>query len=81
MSPRTWRATVCDVGSEDLMTRRQVAYLFNVTSGQVAAWERAGKLARVCDGPVRYRRVQVEALFRELRPWAADAVGVGVKRF
>ena len=65
------------------MTRRQVAYLFAVTSGQVAAWERAGKLAgeRGTDGRVRYERAQVEALFRVLRPWAADAVGAGAKRF
>jgi hypothetical protein len=51
---------------EDLMTRRQVAYLFRVTSSAVAAWARRGRLPEVRDeaGKPRYRRSDVEALFR-----------------
>jgi hypothetical protein len=51
---------------EDLMTRRQVAYLFRVTSSAVAAWARRGRLPEVRDesGKPRYRRADVEALFR-----------------
>jgi hypothetical protein len=51
---------------EDLMTRRQVAYLFRVTSSAVAAWARRGRLPEVRDeaGRPRYRRADVEALFR-----------------
>jgi predicted site-specific integrase-resolvase len=51
---------------EDLMTRRQVAYLFRVTSSAVAIWARRGRLAEVRDkaGRPRYRRADVEALMR-----------------
>jgi hypothetical protein len=51
---------------EDLMTRKQVAYLFRVTSAAVATWARRGILpeARNEAGRPRYRRADVEALFR-----------------
>jgi predicted site-specific integrase-resolvase len=52
--------------SEDLMTRRQVASLFRVTSAAVASWARRGRLPEVRNqaGRPRYRRADVEALFR-----------------
>ena len=52
--------------SEDLMTRRQVASLFRVTSAAVASWARRGRLPEVRDeaGRPRYRRADVEMLFR-----------------
>jgi len=51
---------------EDLMTRRQVAVLFRVTSAAVATWARRGRLPEVRNeaGRPRYRRGDVEALFR-----------------
>lgn len=51
---------------EDLMTRRQVASLFRVTSAAVASWARRGRLPEVRDeaGKPRYRRADVETLFR-----------------
>ena len=51
---------------EHLMTRRQVACLFRVTSSAVATWARRGRLPEVRDetGRPRYRRSDVEALFR-----------------
>jgi predicted site-specific integrase-resolvase len=50
----------------DLMTRRQVACMFGVTSATVATWPRRGVLAEVRneDGRPRYRRSDVEQLFR-----------------
>jgi MerR HTH family regulatory protein len=51
---------------EDLMTRRQVASVFGVTSAAVAIWARRGRLPEVrneADRP-RYRRTDVEALLR-----------------
>jgi hypothetical protein len=53
-------------GNEDLMTRRQVAVLFRVTSAVVATWARRGRLPEVRneDGRPRYRRGDVEQLFR-----------------
>ena len=51
---------------EDLMTRRQVACLFRMTSAAVATWARRGLLPEVRDenGRPRYKRVDVEALRR-----------------
>jgi predicted site-specific integrase-resolvase len=51
---------------EDLMTRRQVASLFRVTSAAVASWAQRGRLPEVRNetGRPRYRRADVEALFR-----------------
>ncbi|MGD0241181.1 MAG: MerR family transcriptional regulator [Streptosporangiaceae bacterium] len=51
---------------EDLMTRRQVAMLFRVTSAVVATWARRGRLPEVRneEGKPRYRRGDVEQLFR-----------------
>ena len=48
----------------DLMTRRQVARLFGVTSAAVAAWARRGRLPEVRNeaGRPRYRRADVEEL-------------------
>jgi MerR HTH family regulatory protein len=52
--------------SEDLMTRRQVASMFRVTSAAVATWARRGRLPEIRNeaGRPRYRRADVEALFR-----------------
>jgi MerR HTH family regulatory protein len=51
---------------EDLMTRRQVASLFGVTSAAVATWARRGRLPEVRDeaGRPRYRKADVQTLFR-----------------
>lgn len=59
-------ATGSNHPDEDLMTRRQVAYLFRVTSAAVASWARRGRLVEVRTqaGRPRYRRADVEALFR-----------------
>lgn len=58
---------------EDLMTRRQVASRFGVTSAAVATWARRGRLPEVRDedGKPRYRRADVEALFRRGAGWKA----------
>ena len=60
-----------DRTGEDLMTRRQVALLFRVTSAAVAAWARRGRLPEVRDeaGRPRYRRADVEAMFRSGVRW------------
>jgi predicted site-specific integrase-resolvase len=52
--------------ADDLMTRRQVAYLFRVTSSAVAIWARRGRLpeVRTETGKPRYRRADVVALLR-----------------
>jgi hypothetical protein len=57
-----------DHAGEDLMTRRQVAFLFRVTSQAVAAWTRRGRLSevRTAEGKPRYRRAEVEELFRSV---------------
>jgi serine/threonine-protein kinase RsbW len=49
----------------DLMTRREVAYRFRVTSAAVATWARRHVLAEVRDeqGRPRYRRADVEELY------------------
>ena len=59
-------ATAGDRVDEDLMTRRQVASLFQMTSAAVASWARRGRLPEVRNeaGKPRYRRADVEALFR-----------------
>jgi hypothetical protein len=55
-----------DHADEDLMTRRQVALLFRVTSQAVVRLARGGRLTEVrnADGKPRYRRAEVEELFR-----------------
>jgi hypothetical protein len=55
-----------DHADEELMTRRQVAYMFRVTSQAVAAWARRGRLAEVRNpaGKPRYRRADVQELYR-----------------
>ena len=55
-----------DQAEEDLMTRRQVAFLFQMTSQAVVRLARRGRLTEVrnCDGKPRYRRAEVEELFR-----------------
>jgi predicted site-specific integrase-resolvase len=52
------------LAEEDLMTRRQVAYLFRVTSAAVASWARRGQLPEIRNqaGRPRYRRADVQAL-------------------
>ncbi len=65
-------APTCMSGmGEDLMTRRQVASLFGVTSAAVATWARRGRLPEVRneDGKPRYRREDVEALVRSGAGW------------
>ena len=51
---------------EELITRRQVAYLFRVTSAAVAIWARRRRLPKVRTETrkPRYRRADVEELFR-----------------
>jgi hypothetical protein len=58
----------------DLMTRRQVASMFRVTSAAVATWARRGRLAEVRDqsGKPRYRRGDVEALVGAARGGGPD---------
>jgi DNA-binding transcriptional MerR regulator len=69
--------TVSDMDA-DLVTRRQVACMFGVTSAAVATWARRGALAEVRDeaGRPRYRRADVEQLrrtgIRRRRPAAAS---------
>jgi predicted site-specific integrase-resolvase len=48
----------------DLMSRRQVAVMFRVTSALVAQWARRGRLREVRDeaGRPRYRRADVQGL-------------------
>ena len=55
-----------DHADEDLMTRRQVAFLFRVTSQAVVRLARRERLTEVrdSDGKPRYRRAEVEELFR-----------------
>jgi transposase len=62
-------AAVAGARAGDLMSRRQVASLFRVTSAAVASWARRGRLAEVRDesGKPRYRRADVEALRSRLR--------------
>ena len=57
-----------DRAGENLMTRREVAFLFRVTSQAVAAWARRGRLTEVrnSEGKPRYRRAEVEELFRSV---------------
>ena len=51
--------------TEDLMTRRQVASMFGVTSAAVASWARRGRLPEVRNGrPAPVPALDVEALFR-----------------
>ena len=52
----------------DLMTRREVAYKFGVTSATIKNWARSGKVALTevqrGDGRPRYRRAEVDTLFQ-----------------
>ena len=52
--------------TDDLMTRREVAYKFGVTSATIKNWARSGKVALTevpgGDAP-RYRQAQVPALY------------------
>ena len=61
------------------MTRRQVASLFRVTSAAVASWARRGRLPEVRDeaGRPRYRRSDVETLFRERYEAEGAMTGAG----
>ena len=49
----------------DLLSRRQVAAMFRVTSALIAQWARRGRLREVRDeaGRPRYRRAEVAGLF------------------
>jgi transposase len=72
--PASGDATVTGNGmGEDLMTRRQVASVFGVTSATVATWARRGRLPEVRNaaGRPRYRRADVEELFRSGLRWRA----------
>jgi transposase len=59
----------------DLMTRRQVARLFGVTSAAVATWARRGRLPEVRNeaGRPRYRRADVEELRQSVSARASTA--------
>jgi transposase len=61
----------------DLMTRRQVARLFGVTSAAVATWARRGRLPEVRNeaGRPRYRRADVEELRQSVASRAGTVVG------
>jgi predicted site-specific integrase-resolvase len=69
MNMTTLTAATGNHADEDLMTRRQVAYLFRVTSAAVASWARRGRLVEVRTqaGRPRYRRADVESLLRRKR--------------
>jgi DNA-directed RNA polymerase specialized sigma24 family protein len=58
---------VATLAGEELMTRREVAYRFGVTTATVKNWARSKKVAltEVHDdqGKPRYRRTEVDALF------------------
>jgi DNA-binding transcriptional MerR regulator len=62
------------------MSRRQVAYLFRVTSAAVAKWARRGLLPEIRDedGRPRYRPADVEALRRSGR-WRGARAGYRVR--
>ena len=66
-----------DHADEDLMTRRQVAFLFRVTSQAVVRLARRGRLTEVrdSDGKPRYRRAEVEELFRS--SYTGESPGTG----
>jgi transposase len=53
--------------TDELMTRKQVAYKFGVTSATIKNWARSGKVALTevqgGDGRPRYRRAEVDVLF------------------
>ena len=51
---------------EALMTRHEAAVLLGATSEAVARWARSGRLPEIRDddGHPRYRRADVEALYR-----------------
>ena len=59
------------------MTRRQVAFLFRVTSQAVVRLARRGRLTEVrnADGKPRYRRAEVEELFRS--SFTGESPGTG----
>jgi hypothetical protein len=59
----------------DMLTRRQVASLFRVTSAAVASWARRGRLPEVRNeaGRPRYRRADVEELLRSVS-WQGGAM-------
>jgi hypothetical protein len=66
MNVMTTAAAAGAGGDRDLMTRRQVAGLFRVTSAAVARGARRGRLpvAGRPAGRPRYRRAEVRALLR-----------------
>jgi hypothetical protein len=53
---------------DDILTRREVARLFGVTSAAVATWARRGRLPEIRDeaGRPRYRRADVEELLQSV---------------
>jgi hypothetical protein len=59
----------------DMLTRRQVASMFRVTSAAVASWARRGRLPEVRNeaGRPRYRRADVEELLRSVS-WQGEAL-------
>ena len=61
----------------DMLTRRQVASLFRVTSAAVASWARRGRLPEVRNeaGRPRYRRTDVEELLRSVSWQGEDLTG------
>jgi transposase len=61
----------------DMMTRRQVARLFGVTSAAVATWARRGRLPEVRNeaGRPRYRRADVEELLQSVSSRSGTMTG------
>ena len=65
---------------DDILTRRDVARLFGVTSAAVATWARRGRLPEVRNetGLPRYRRADVEKLLDSVSRRAAQMAGYPV---
>jgi predicted site-specific integrase-resolvase len=61
----------------DMMTRREVARLFGVTSAAVATWARRGRLPEVRNeaGRPRYRCADVEELLQSVSWRPATVIG------
>ena len=65
---------------DDILTRREVARLFGVTSAAVATWARRGRLPEIRNetGRPRYRRADVEKLLDSVSRRAAQMTGYPV---
>jgi len=65
---------------DDILTRREVARLFGVTSAAVATWARRGRLPEIRNetGLPRYRRADVEKLLDTVSRRTAQVTGYPV---